>query len=418
MEVSEPNVQGRVSPLKRTRSPVGRIKDSINHYFFPNSGKDSTQLVEITVTEQESKIDQLRTYLEELGHPLDTIQLEKLLEGNSWNVMEVADFCEDLIEAEDGLVSDIRKDVIMLGSENDRFTSCYIDSLMFAMFAKTRSFDGLLFIQPEGINVRTLQTNLRLFVNRLRKGKHINAYMVKQLRECLFDCGWIGKDENENPTQEDASELFLFLSCLYELPYLPLGIHLFHGGSKDPNDERVITERLIQVAIPGDPHDETPVSLEEVLITHFHDNVVSGIKRFSSDDVKQTEIPVSAWQMLKLLPFYSASNEQGEKINAIESHFPTNHLILPLVLKRYGYNEQTRPFRIKKKIYIPASVNFNSFVSSDAADEQCHCGVDIQYRLKLRSVVCHYGDSPTHGHYKGYTLDDEQDRWYRLDDLD
>ncbi|CAG8735229.1 11940_t:CDS:2, partial [Racocetra fulgida] len=217
--------------------------DSINHYFFPNSGKDSTQLVELTITEQESKIDQLRTYLEELGHPLETIQLEKLLEGNSWNVMEVADYCDDLIEAEYGLVSDIRKDVIMLGSENDRFTSCYID-------------------------------------------------------------------ENENPTQEDASELFLFLSCLYELPYLPLGIHLFHGGSKDPNDERVITERLIQVAIPGDPHDETPVSLEEVLITHFHDNVVSGIKRFSSDDMKQTEIPVSAWQMLKLLPFYSASNEQ------------------------------------------------------------------------------------------------------------
>ncbi|CAG8647794.1 12249_t:CDS:2, partial [Dentiscutata heterogama] len=412
--VSELNVEGRVSPIKRTRSPVSRIKDSISNYFFPNSGKDSTQLVEFTVTEQESKIDQLRTYLEELGHPLDTLQLENLLKKNSWNVMEVADYCTDLIEAEDGLVSDIQKDIIMLGSENDRFTN----SLMFAMFARTRSFDGLLFIQPEGINVRSLQTNLRLFVNRLRQGKYISAYMVKQLRECLFDCGWIGKDENGNPTQEDASELFLFLSCLYELPYLPLGIHLFHGGTKDPNDERVITERLIQVAIPGDPLDETPVSLEEVLITHFHDNVVSGIKRFSADDTEQTEIPVSAWQVLKLLPFYSASNEQGERTNAIESHFPTNNLILPLVLKRYGYNDKMQPFRIKKKIYIPPSVNFNSFVSSDAADEQCHCGVDIQYRLKLRSVVCHYGDTPTHGHYKGYTLDDEQDRWYRLDDLD
>ncbi|KAF0539109.1 cysteine proteinase [Gigaspora margarita] len=417
MEVSELNVGGRVSPLKRTRSPVSRIKD----YFFPSSGKDSTKLVEFTVTEQESKIDQLRTYLEELGHPLGTLQLENLLEKNSWNVMEVADYCLDLIEAEEGLVSDIQKDIIMLGAENDRFTSCYIDSLMFAMFARTRSFDGLLFIQPEGINARSLQTNLRLFVNRLRKGKYISAYMVKQLRECLFDCGWIGKDENENPTQEDASELFLFLSCLYELPYLPLGIHLFHGGSKDPNDERVITERLIQVAIPGDPHDEIPVSLEEVLITHFHDNVVSGIKRFSTDDIdetKQTEVPVSAWQVLKLLPFYSASNEQGERTNAIESHFPTKNLILPLVLKRYGYNDQMQPFRIKKKIYIPASVNFDSFVNSDAADEQCQCGVGIQYRLKLRSVVCHYGDTPTHGHYKGYTLDDEQDRWYRFDDLD
>ncbi|CAG8443182.1 8771_t:CDS:2 [Scutellospora calospora] len=418
MEVSEPNIEGRKSPLKRTRSPVSRIKDSINYYLFPNSGKDSTQLVELTVSEQESKIDQLRTYLEELGHPLETLQLENLLVRNSWNVMEVADYCKDLVEAEEGLVLDIQKDVIMLGSENDRFTSCYIDSLMFAMFARTRAFDGMLFIQQEGRNVRSLQTHLRLFVNRLRTGKHINAHMVKQLRESMFDCGWIGKDESENPTQEDASELFLFLSCLYELPYLPLEIHLFHGGSKDPNDERVITERLIQVAIPGDPHDETPVSLEEVLVTHFHDSVVSGIKRFSVDDSEQTEIPVSAWQVLKLLPFYSASNEQGEKTNAVESHFPANNLILPLVLKRYGYNDQMQSFRIKKKIYIPASINFNPFISPDAADDQCHCGVDTQYRLKLRSVVCHYGETPTSGHYKGYALDDEQGQWYRLDDLD
>jgi hypothetical protein len=86
-------------------------------------------------------------------------------------------------------------------------------------------------------------------------------------------------------------------------------MHLFHGASADANDERVITERLIQVSIPGDPMDETPVSLEEALVNYFHDNVVSGINRFLDDEFRQTE--VSAWQVLKLLPFYSASNEQG-----------------------------------------------------------------------------------------------------------
>ena len=129
------------------------------------------------------------------------------------------------------------------------------------------------------------------------------------MREYLITCGWIGKDDNGNPTQEDASEFFLFLSCLYELPYLPLGMHLFHGASADPNDERVITERLIQVSIPGDPMGETPVSLEEALVNYFHDNVVSGINRSLGDEFEQAE--VSAWQVLKLLPFYSASNEQG-----------------------------------------------------------------------------------------------------------
>lgn len=47
------------------------------------------------------------------------------------------------------------------------------------MFARTQSFDGLLFVQAEGVNARVLQTHLRLFVNRLRSGKFINSYMIK-----------------------------------------------------------------------------------------------------------------------------------------------------------------------------------------------------------------------------------------------
>lgn len=399
------------SSIKVSRSPVHRIKDSIN-FLFPTSRRNSP--LPTNDIEQESKIDQLSTYLEELGHPLDTSQIEKLLELNAWNVREVAEHFSDLGEAEEGIMVDIQKDIVMLGCENDRMTSCYIDSVLFTMFARTQSFDGLLFVQAEGVNARVLQTHLRLFVNRLRSGKFINSYMIKQLRECLISCGWIGEDNYGNPTQEDASEFFLFLSCLYELPYLPLGMHLFHGASADANDERVITERLIQVSIPGDPMDETPVSLEEALVNYFH-GVVSGINRFD-DDFKQTE--VSAWQVLKLLPFYSASNEQGENIKAVESHFPTTNLILPLVLKRYGYNDNLQPFRINKNVYIPPFVNFSGFVNSDAADEPpCHCGIDVHYRLKLRSVVCHYGNNLSSGHYKGFTLDDEEG-WFRLDDLD
>ncbi|CAB4436394.1 unnamed protein product [Rhizophagus irregularis] len=380
------------SSIKVSRSPVHRIKDSIN-FLFPTSRRSSP--LPTNDIEQESKIDQLKL--------------------NAWNVREVAEHFSDLGEAEEGIIVDIQKDIVMLGCENDRMTSCYIDSVLFTMFARTQSFDGLLFVQAEGVNARVLQTHLRLFVNRLRSGKFINSYMIKQLRECLISCGWIGEDNYGNPTQEDASEFFLFLSCLYELPYLPLGMHLFHGASADANDERVITERLIQVSIPGDPMDETPVSLEEALVNYFHDSVVSGINRVD-DDFKQTE--VSAWQVLKLLPFYSASNEQGENIKAVESHFPTTNLILPLVLKRYGYNDNLQPFRINKNVYIPPFVNFNGFVNSDAADEPpCHCGIDVHYRLKLRSVVCHYGNKLSSGHYKGFTLDDEEG-WFRLDDLD
>jgi len=55
----------------------------------------------------------------------------------------------------------------------------YVDSVLFAMFARTQSFDGLLYVQAEGINARGLQTHLRLFVNRLRSGKFMNSSMIK-----------------------------------------------------------------------------------------------------------------------------------------------------------------------------------------------------------------------------------------------
>ena len=116
------------SPMKVSRSSVHRLKNSINFYLFPTSRKNLPLPTNDTDTdtEQESKIDQLRTYLEELGHPLDTCQIENLLELNAWNVREVAEYCSDLGEAEEGIIVDIQKDIVMLGCENDRMTSCYI----------------------------------------------------------------------------------------------------------------------------------------------------------------------------------------------------------------------------------------------------------------------------------------------------
>ncbi|CAJ0922878.1 2652_t:CDS:10 [Entrophospora sp. SA101] len=405
----------------RSRSPVQKIKNGLHLSFFNNSSsKRKSQVANQLTSEQENKIDQLKTFLEGIGSPLENEQLQKLLKANNWDVSEVANYYKSLADAEEGLIADVKKGVIMTGSENDRSTSCYIDSLLFAMFARIQSFDGLLYMQAGETNAKILQTHLRLFVNRLRTGELINEYMVKVSSNIRMI------DDYGRPTQEDSSELFLFLSYLYELPYLPLEMHLIHGAKRDPMDERVVTERMIQIAIPGEPKDETPVTLEEALKAHFYDNSISGIKRkllpeenvdLAGDEktkgkiqlsIEQSEIPVTAWQVLKLLPFYSASNEQDERIKVDQSYFPTTNLLLPLVLKRYGFNESLRPFRIKKNVYIPPFANFNLFVNSDAADEQPYkYGIDnIHYKLKLRSVVCHYGESLYSGHYKGFTLDD------------
>ena len=50
--------------------------------------------------------------------------------------------------------------------------------------------------------------------------------------------------------QEDASELFLFLTSAFSAPFLPIEEVLFHGGAADKDDERVFTERMLQLGIP------------------------------------------------------------------------------------------------------------------------------------------------------------------------
>lgn len=65
---------------------------------------------------------------------------------------------------------------------------------------------------------------LRLFVNKLRKGHLIRTQLVRQLRYALQSNAWVGVDERGRWTQEDASELFMFLTQTFDMPYLPVKI--------------------------------------------------------------------------------------------------------------------------------------------------------------------------------------------------
>src|SRR5437588_1606381 len=95
-----PEEQGH-SRHRRSRSPVQKIKNSLNLSFFYNnsssSKRKSFELVNQLTSEQENKIDQLKTFLEEIGIPLESDQLQRLLEADNWDVFELADYCRDLV---------------------------------------------------------------------------------------------------------------------------------------------------------------------------------------------------------------------------------------------------------------------------------------------------------------------------------
>lgn len=68
----------------------------------------------------------------------------------------------------------------MLGAENRGNVTCYLDSLLFAMFARLGSFEPILHRTFEDEPRRRLSSLIRLWVNMLRTGKLIQTDIVRK----------------------------------------------------------------------------------------------------------------------------------------------------------------------------------------------------------------------------------------------
>lgn len=77
-----------------------------------------------------------------------------------------------------GAVLPYSPDVNMVGAENRGNVTCYLDALLFAMYAKLEAFECMLKNDlPEGPQ-RNLAALVRLWVNMLRSGRLIHTDMV------------------------------------------------------------------------------------------------------------------------------------------------------------------------------------------------------------------------------------------------
>ncbi|EIE79712.1 hypothetical protein RO3G_04417 [Rhizopus delemar RA 99-880] len=387
--------------------------------------------------DQQGKITFLSNYAKQyFSLELDCDIFESLLEDNEWDTKRALADLSDYEEASHGILIEpppIKQ--VILGAENDGGTSCYIDALLFAMYISNTTFDPLLTYDiPNDETKVKLQTVMRLFINKMRKGHFISASYVHWFRKVLEEANWHGKDDDGHWAQEDTSELFMFITETFDLPYLPFQIRLFHGANHDMDDDRVMTDRTLSLSIPESELER--LRLEDMLLDYFYNNVITGIRReIDNTDIlenvassptfaheKKTliasnvEREVIAWQVLELLPFYSAINEQGESIQTqLDSSFPDTHMILPIVLKRYKY-EDGQMKKNKQMIDIPSSIDFNRFINQNVDDPLCPtCGHMVDWTLYLKSAVCHKGSSPYSGHYIAYSR--QVDNWIKFDDM-
>jgi len=82
-------------------------------------------------------------------------------------------------DAISGIITSYDPTVRMLGAENRGNVTCYLDALLFAMFAKLEAFECMLKVDVRDDEPRKrLVVLLRLWVNMLRSGKLIDTEMV------------------------------------------------------------------------------------------------------------------------------------------------------------------------------------------------------------------------------------------------
>jgi hypothetical protein len=82
-------------------------------------------------------------------------------------------------DAAHGKVHEANSHLNMVGAVNRENVTCYLDSLLFSMFARTDSFEGILSADFPDEPRKRLVTLLRLWVNMLRTGKLITTDIVR-----------------------------------------------------------------------------------------------------------------------------------------------------------------------------------------------------------------------------------------------
>ena len=83
-----------------------------------------------------------------------------------------------LEDSEEGVLRPFNPKIKLLGAINRHGISCYLDSVLFAMFARLESFEAILYKNFDDEPRKRLATFLRLWVNTLRVGKLITMDLV------------------------------------------------------------------------------------------------------------------------------------------------------------------------------------------------------------------------------------------------
>ncbi|KAG0155764.1 hypothetical protein PDIDSM_2937 [Penicillium digitatum] len=252
---------------KQSKEEASRI---LSRPPFQGIFKSETTLAEND--DHDKKVKALAQRIKQLG--ITALEEEhmsyalKTTQGDTEKAFSLLLLLEDSIE---GIIRNYTPNTKLLGAENRHGVTCYLDALLFAMFARLDCFEAILYKSFNDEPRRKLAILLRLWVNLLRSGKLITTDMTKHLQDALAECGW---EDAAKLQQQDASEAFTFITEKLELPLLTLKMDIYHTGKEDESDDhKFVNERLLEVAIPPEPTDGHSLTLEDCLEAYFNNMI-------------------------------------------------------------------------------------------------------------------------------------------------
>ena len=185
----------------------------------------------------------------------------------------------------EGIIKPYNADTRLVGAVNRDGITCYLDTLLFAMFAKLDSFEAMLYDNFEDAKRKRLAGLLRLWVNMLRTGRLVTTDVTEHIQHALVDCGWRDAGRHQ---QQDPSEAFTFITGQLELPMLTLKMDMYHTGKEDPQDDhKFVNERLLEVAILDAPAEGRDVITLEDCLEHYFNNKIE-VKRYREQQRRNT----------------------------------------------------------------------------------------------------------------------------------
>ena len=95
--------------------------------------------------------------------------------GEADKAFELLVLFEDSLE---GIIYEYNSRYKLLGAENRQGVTCYLDALLFAMFARLGTFEAILYKSFDDEPRKRLACLLRLWVNMLRRGRLITVDIV------------------------------------------------------------------------------------------------------------------------------------------------------------------------------------------------------------------------------------------------